>query len=101
MQVCIVHESSNKIRFQTGIKRMSVQQADILDYFLQQLRFVSGISVRQRTAGFTVSYTGDPQDRKKLLEALEGFSFYDEEARALVPEQTGRELNNRYEEKLV
>ena len=101
MKVCIVHESSMKIRFQTGVRRMSVEQADILDYFLQQLRFVSSISVRQRTASFTVSYSGAQEDRRKLLDALESFSFYDEEARALVPEQTGRELNNGYEEKLV
>ena len=101
MKVCIVHESSMKIRFQTGVRRMSVEQADILDYFLQQLRFVSSISVRQRTASFTVSYSGAQEDRRKLLDALESFSFYDEEAQALVPEQTGRELNNGYEEKLV
>ncbi|MBO5516750.1 MAG: HAD-IC family P-type ATPase [Firmicutes bacterium] len=101
MRVCIVHESSTKIRFQTGVRRMSVEQADILDYFLQQLRFVKGTGIRQRTASFTVSYSGDPEDRRKLLSALEDFSFYDEEAKALVPEQTGRELNNSYEERLV
>ena len=101
MKVCIVHESSMKIRFQTGVRRMSVEQADILDYFLQQLKFVKGIAVRQRNASFTVSYSGDQEDRRKLLDALESFSFYDEEARALVPEQTGRELNSGYEEKLV
>ena len=101
MRYCIVHESSSKIRFQTGVRRMSVDQADILDYFLQQLKFVKGIAVRQRNASFTVSYSGDPADRDALLSALDRFSFYEEEARSLVPEETGRSLNNEYEERLV
>ncbi len=80
---------------------MSDEQADILDYFLQSLPFVSGTALRQRSASFTVGYSGEPADRTALLEALERFSFYDEDVKVLVPEQTGRALNRSYEDKLV
>ncbi len=80
---------------------MSDEQADILDYFLQSLPWVTGASIWQRHCTFSVCYSGDPDDRAALLNALSRFSFYDADAIALVPEQTGRTLNRSYEEKLV
>ena len=41
------------------------------------------------------------REEKALLEALRGFSFSDEKAIALVPEQTSRALDHKYQEKMV
>ena len=78
---------------------MSMRQADILEYYLRDKDYVSDVKVYDRTGGVIISYSKNY--RESLLEALSGFSYTDERAIALVPEQTGRELDRQYEEKIV
>ncbi len=80
---------------------MTLAQADILEYYLRDLPFVREVSVYERTGDAVVRYRRTEETRAALIEALAGFSYEDERAQALVPEQTGRLMNRRYEEKLV
>ena len=79
---------------------MSMRQADILEYYLRDKEFVSDVKVYDRTGGVIISYDSEKY-RELLLEALSCFSYTDERAISLVPEQTGRELDRQYEEKIV
>ncbi len=79
---------------------MSMRQADILEYYLRDKEFVSDVKVYDRTGGVVIAYDSKNY-RESLLSALSDFSYDDEYAISLVPEQTGRELDRQYEEKIV
>ena len=100
MRYIICHESVHTMRVRMGGYRMSMRQADILEYYLRDKDFVRDVKVYDRTGGAIVTYESRKY-REALLKALSDFSYTDERAIALVPEETGRELDRQYEEKLV
>ncbi len=101
MKYIICHESSKKIRVHMAKYRMSMHEADILEYYLKDQACVVDAKVYDRTGDASISYKPGAENREALLHALELFSYYDEKALELVPEESGRELNRQYQEKLV
>lgn len=101
MKYIIRHESSKKIRVHMAKYRMSMHEADILEYYLKDQACVEDAKVYDRTGDATISYRPGVENREAILHALELFSYYDEKAIELVPEESGRELNRQYQEKLV
>ena len=101
MRFVILHESSSRIRVRVPKYNMTMEQADILEYYLRNKPFVVQATVHDRTSDASIRYRGGAEGRKALLEALRGFSFSDEKAIALVPEQTSRALDHKYQEKMV
>ena len=81
--------------------RMSMHEADILEYYLKAQACVEDAKVYDRTGDATITCRPGKENREALLHALELFSYYDEKAIELVPEESGRELNRQYQEKLV
>lgn len=81
--------------------RMSMHEADILEYYLKDQACVEDAKVYDRTGDATITCRPGKENREALLHALELFSYYDEKAIELVPEESGRELNRQYQEKLV
>ena len=77
---------------------MSYRQADILYYSLSSQKFVTSVKVYERTQDVTVCYVGD---RQIMLDILREFQYQN----AVVPEtflqNSGRELNEKYKEKLI
>lgn len=98
MKCKILHESRGRIRVRFCIKRMSLRQADIAEYALSAVAGVTRVQVFDRTCDAVIAYTCD---RAVIIQKLSRFSFDDEQNTALVPEQTGRELNREYENKLA
>ena len=80
---------------------MSMDQADILEYYLKNLAFVQDAKVYDETGDARITYKKTEKYRGQLLEALCTFSYQDPAAIALVPEETGRALNHQYQEKLA
>ena len=101
MRFVILHESSSRIRVRVPKYNMTMEQADILEYYLRNKPFVVQATVHDRTSDASIRYRGGAEGRKALLEALRVFSFSDEKAIALVPEQTSRALDHKYQEKMV
>ncbi len=101
MKYVIRHESSRRLRVHMADVRMSMGQADQLEYFLKNKSFVEDVKVFDRTGDAVIRYAGGHMQREKVLEALTAFSYDAEEVLALVPEQTGRALNREYQEKLA
>ena len=101
MKYIIRHESSKKIRVHMAKYRMSMHEADILEYYLKDQACVEDAKVYDRTGDATITCRPGKENREALLHALELFSYYDEKAIELVPEESGRELNRQYQEKLV
>lgn len=78
--------------------RMSFEQADILQYYLDAKEQVINAKIQERTADVTVSYQGS---REGILSVLEAFTY----ERAQVPEvylkNSGRQMNREYWDRLV
>lgn len=78
--------------------RMSFEQADILQYYLDAKKQVINAKIQERTADVTVSYQGS---REEILSVLEAFTY----ERAQVPEvylkNSGRQMNREYWDRLV
>lgn len=96
MKCKILHESCQRMRVHAVQPRMTMQQADILEYYLRAQEGVVYAKVNDRTGDAIISYRGA---REGIVDALSRFSY--EENKSLVPEQTGRALNREYEDKLV
>ena len=92
----ILHESPGRIRVHAMQKRMTMAQADILEYYLKAQEGVIEAKVYDRTGDAVIFYEGK---REGMILALSRFSYKGNEA--LVPSQTGRALNREYEDKLV
>ena len=81
--------------------RMTGAQADTLEYFLRSLSFVKDVRVYENTQDAVIRFSREGDAYERLLESLAGFSYQDEEARSLVPDHTGRELNAQYERRIL
>ena len=79
---------------------MSLSEADILEYYLRALPFVQDVKIFERTCDAIVKYNREADHRERLIDALCDFSYRDEYALSLVPEDSGRAMNRYYQEKL-
>lgn len=98
MKFTIMHEIRGRIRVRLVQSRMSAGQADTLQYYLEQLAGVTSVKVQERLAGATIRYTGD---RAELIHALRTFHYEDTEVPESYLQNSGRELNREYWDKLV
>ena len=97
MNCKIMHESRGRMRVRMMQKRMTLEQADILEYYLRATEGVTDVKVYDRTCDAVVFFLAEK--RGELLAALRAFSY--ESSANLVPDHTGRELNRQFEDKLV
>ncbi len=100
MRYTIRHESRNVMRVHLAGTRMSLSEADILEYYLRALPFVRDVKIFERTCDAIVKYNREADHRERLIDALCDFSYRDEYALSLVPEDSGRAMNRYYQEKL-
>ena len=98
MRCMIRSETRGRIRIHADISRMTLEQADILEYYLRAIDGVSNVSVYDRTCDAVITYTCS---REVITDALARFSFSQDRIRALVPEHTGRAMNREYENRLA
>ncbi|SFX27592.1 heavy metal translocating P-type ATPase [Ruminococcus sp. XPD3002] len=98
MKCKIMHDSCGRMRVHLMQKYMTLEQADILEYYLRSGKGVKDVKVFDRTCDAVIIYEGCRND---IVSALARFYYSDERAVSLVPEQTGRALNREYEDKLV
>ncbi|MCR5204552.1 MAG: heavy metal translocating P-type ATPase [Lachnospiraceae bacterium] len=101
MKCVVLHESSKKIRIKIPYPYMSMHRADLVEYYIRNIDVVKEVSVDERTGNAVVSFLNSSEkDKDSLFSALSVFDPSDERIKALVPENTGREMNRKYEEKL-
>ena len=77
---------------------MTLRQADIVEYYLRSKPFVRDVKVYDRTGDAVIFYRGGRCD---VVSALAKFTFNDAKITALVPEHTGRELDRKFEDRLI
>lgn len=98
MKFIIKHEIRGRIRIHFHQGKMSVREADILHDYLSSLPGVCSVKVYERTGDAAVAFDGD---RMELLENIRRFSYKKDGLSELVPQNSGRELNQEYKEKLL
>ena len=98
MKFVIKHEIKGRMRIHVSQYRMSYEQADTLLYFLHSNKYVTFAKVYERTGDVVISYVGD---RAEIIRTLQQFSYEKVDVPAGVIENSGRELNAKYQEKLI
>lgn len=98
MRFKIKHEIKGRIRVHIIRSRMTFEQADTLQYYLDSQDNIVSAKIQERTCDVSVVYEGT---RDAVIDILKHFSFEN----AIVPEDyvknSGRELNRYYWDKLV
>jgi heavy metal translocating P-type ATPase len=87
-----------RIRIHVIQARMTYEQADTLYYYLSNREYVTDVKVRERTQDITISYVGD---RTKVIDTLKAFTYETANVPSAYLENSGRELNDQYWQKLV
>ena len=100
MNFVIKHEIRGRLRIHVKQKRMTCRDADILHFYLDGQEAVVSAKVYERTQDVVVSYIGS---REQMLQILKEFRGQEEEKNIpeLYLQNSGRELNSQYWEKLV
>ena len=98
MKFQIKHECRGRIRVQMAQARMTMEQADLLEAWLQTLPDVERAVVHERTRCAVIEYDGN---RRVILDALKRFSYQNKALDQLAPIHSTRALTRAYEEKLV
>lgn len=101
MRYALLHESPGRLRVRPGRKGMTAEEADILDSFLASKPYVTKIKIFEHSGSVSIRYKTEEGARDRLLQDLLDFSFFDEDIRALVPEQNGRMINRQYRARLI
>lgn len=98
MKFVIKHEIKGRIRIHILQSRMTFKQADTLEYYLSNNKLVTSVKVRERLQDATISYIGSREDIIKLLTS---FKYNNVEVPDVYLQNSGRELNREYWDKLV
>lgn len=98
MKFVIKHEIKGRLHIQAAQKRMSCKEADILQYYLSSQKLVTSVKVNERTRSVILTYVGS---RKDILKVLKKFHYENVEVPEVFLQNSGRELNGQYWEKLV
>lgn len=101
MKFFVLHESTWRIRLRIAQLGMTLRQADLLEYYLQEQDSVDKAKVLDRTGEVVIFRTRKTEDWSGIRSALENFSYQDERLCELVPQETGRAVDRKYAEKLT
>ena len=98
MKAFIEHESRGRLRVRMKQYRMTLEQADLLEAYLQNQPGVLNATVHERTCCAVIRYIGSRED---VIRAIAQFNYTAPSITALAPTHSGRALNREYQEKLV
>ena len=98
MRFKIEHEIRGRVRLHICQKRMTCRQADQLEYFLTKLNGVISVKVVERNQDVVLCYS---DNREEMLRAIQRFSYEKAEAPESYLQNSGREMNGEYWEKMV
>ncbi len=96
MKCQILHESKGRMRVRMLQYRMTLEQADILEYYLKNQNGIKDAKVYDRTGDALIYFD---TNREQVISCLSHFGY--EENQDLVPERTGRALSREFEDKVI
>ena len=90
MNATILHESRGRIRIRLKQNRMTLEQADRLELWLQNKAWARRVTVHERTCCIILQYEGD---RQVVLDDVRCFSWEKAEQQISLPAHSTRALN--------
>lgn len=93
----ILHESRERMRVHLMQRRMTLEQADMLEFWLAAQEGIRSVKAYDRTCDVVIQYSGS---RSQAISALSAFSYTRADASQTVPANSGRALSRAFEEKL-
>lgn len=101
MKFVIKNESRNRIRVHMCQYRMSFEQADILQYYIETLKGVTASKVYERTCDAVICFDNSVIDKESVIRAIAGFHYDEVSVPQNLLDNSGREMNSLYQEKLM
>ena len=99
MNCKILHESSKRMRVRMAQKRMSIKEADMLQYYLEGFDFVRKVIVYERTCDVAIYYKDNK--RESVIKRLKKFNYNDTALLENMPNTSGRQITREFQEKMV
>ena len=98
MKFVVKHEIKGRIRVHFCQKRMTFEEADTLQYYLNSQEMITFSKVQERTQDATICYTGD---RASVIALLRSFHYEKVDVPDVYRQNSGRATNREYWDKLV
>lgn len=98
MKFVVKHEIKGRIRVHFCQKRMTFEEADTLQYYLNSQEMITSSKVQERTQDATICYTGD---RAAVITLLRSFHYEKVDVPDVYRQNSGRATNREYWDKLV
>ena len=98
MKFTIKHETKQRMRIHVAGQKMTYEQADILMYYLHNEKQITFVKVYERTGDAVIEYIGERSD---VILLLQRFRYEQVHLPIGVLENSGREVNAAYQEKLI
>jgi len=95
----ILHESSKRMRVRMAQKRMTIKEADMLQYYLEGFDFVRKVIVYERTCDVAIYYKDNK--RESVIKRLKKFNYNDTALLENMPNTSGRQITREFQEKMV
>lgn len=98
MRFKILHEIKGRMRVHIVQKTMTDNQADILQYHLENCDMVTSAKVYERTMDIVICFSGE---REKLINFIQSFSYDNVQTPDSALKLSSRKMNREYLDKLV
>ena len=98
MKFVVIHEIKGRIRVHFCQKRMTFEEADTLQYYLDSQEMITSSKVQERTQDATICYTGE---KSAVIALLRSFRYEKVDVPDVYRQNSGRETNREYWDKLV
>ena len=98
MKFEIKHQIKGRMRVHLMKKRLTSEEADIVQYYLEQQDGVESVKIYEQTADVVISYAGK---KTCVFTALKQLDIKKAEVPSNVIENSGRRMNEEYKEKLI
>lgn len=101
MKFIIKNESKNRLRIHMAQSRMSFEQADILQYYIENIKGVTSTKVYERTCDAVIVYNPEDASRSDIVKAIATFHYNEVSVPQQLLDNSGREMNSHYQEQLM
>lgn len=98
MKFVVKHEIKGRIRVHFCQKRMTFEEADTLQYYLDSQEIITSSKVQERTQDAIICYTGE---KSAVIALLRSFHYEKVDVPDVYRQNSGRETNREYWDKLV
>lgn len=96
----VLHKTDRYIRIRFGLNILSLKECDALEFYLSGNKNINKVKIYDRTGDVVIRWNNN-FDENILEDLIEDFFRQKEEIISFMPENSAREINRKYQEKLT